>query len=123
MLTGEIKSHDDLADNDMRKGYPRFSKENFPKNLQLVTDLQKIAKKKGCSTAQLAIAWVKQQSGKDGNPEIIPIPGATTASRVEENSTDITLSEAELADIKKVLDSFKVVGHRYPEASQAALEG
>lgn len=55
MLTGEIKSHDDIPEGDFRRSVPRFSKENFPINLKLVTELQKIAKQKGVSPAQLAI--------------------------------------------------------------------
>jgi len=103
--------------------FPRFSKENFPKNLELVHDLQDIAKRRNLTPAQLAIAWTKQQFGKNGNPEIIPIPGATTASRVEENSKEVTLSSDELAEIDKVLGSFKVQGSRYPEALTPALDG
>jgi pyridoxine 4-dehydrogenase len=112
-----------MADDNMVKGYPRFSEENFPKNLELVQDLQTIAKEKGCTAAQLAIAWVKQQSRKDGNPEIIPIPGATSVLRVEENSKDIQLSSTELAKIDKVLSSFEVAGDRYPAALMAHTDG
>lgn len=122
MLTGEIKSPEDIPEGDFRRLFPRFSKENFPKNLELVQDLQKIAKAKGCSAAQLAIAWVRQQSKKDGNPEIIPIPGATSVSRVEENLKQIQLSEAELSQIARVLDSFEVAGARYPDAQRAHAE-
>jgi len=92
---------------------PRFSKENFGKNLGLVKDLQKIAKSKGCSPAQLAIGWVSNLSLKDGNPEIIPIPGATTEARVLENSKVVTLSSSELAEIDAILKSFTVAGDRY----------
>jgi len=112
-----------MADDNMVKGYPRFSEENFPKNLELVQDLQTIAKEKGCTAAQLATAWVKQQSRKDGNPEIIPIPGATSVLRVEENSKDIQLSSTELAKIDKVLSSFEVAGDRYPAALMAHTDG
>jgi pyridoxine 4-dehydrogenase len=89
----------------------------------LVHDLQDIAKRRNLTPAQLAIAWTKQQSRKNGNPEIIPIPGATTASRVEENSKEVTLSSDELAEIDKVLGSFEVQGSRYPEALTPSLDG
>jgi pyridoxine 4-dehydrogenase len=92
---------------------PRFSKENFGKNLELVKDLQRVAKSKGCTPAQLAIGWVSHLSLKDGNPEIIPIPGATTEARVLENSRVITLSSSELAEIDVILKSFTVAGDRY----------
>jgi aryl-alcohol dehydrogenase-like predicted oxidoreductase len=68
-LTGQIKSPDDFEDNDFRKHAPRFSKENFPLNLKLVDSLDSLAKKKGCKTGQLALAWLLEQ-GED----IIPIP-------------------------------------------------
>lgn len=68
-LTGQIKSPDDFEDGDFRKFAPRYSKENFPKNLQLVTDLERLSAKKGCTTGQLALAWILAQ-GED----IIPIP-------------------------------------------------
>lgn len=123
MLTGEIKSLDDLPKDDMHRHFPRFSEENFPKNLQLVHDMQDIAKEKGVTPAQIAIAWVKQQSKKDGNPEIIPIPGATSVSRVNENSKDVQLSSAELAKIDKVVKSFVTAGTRYPEHLMPMCEG
>jgi pyridoxine 4-dehydrogenase len=123
ILTGEIKSPTDLPEGDFRRGYPRFSEENFPKNLELVHQLENIAREKGCSAAQLAIAWVKQQSRKNGNPEVIPIPGATSVSRVDENSKAIQLSPAELSQIDQVLSSFEVTGERYPEALMAHANG
>jgi aryl-alcohol dehydrogenase-like predicted oxidoreductase len=69
LLTGQIKSPDDFEDNDFRKHAPRFSKENFPLNLKLVQSLDALSKRKGCSTGQLALAWLLKQ-GED----IIPIP-------------------------------------------------
>jgi aryl-alcohol dehydrogenase-like predicted oxidoreductase len=60
-LTGGIKSRDDLADDDFRKSAPRFSQENFHKNLELVHSLDEIAKKKGCTTGQLSLAWLLAQ--------------------------------------------------------------
>jgi len=102
---------------------PRFSKENFPKNLELVEDVQKIAKQKGCTAAQVALAWVKHLSRRNGNPVIIPIPGATTEARIVENSRDITLSSSELEEIDSILKTFEVAGTRYPEFAMAHLEG
>jgi aryl-alcohol dehydrogenase-like predicted oxidoreductase len=68
-LTGQIKSPDDFEDGDFRKHAPRYSKENFPKNLKLVHALETIAKKKGCTPGQLALAWLLEQGD-----DIIPIP-------------------------------------------------
>lgn len=114
MLTGQIKSLDDLAPDDMKRHYPRFQPDTFPINLQLVDELQTLAKDKGCSPAQLAIGWVKSLSRKNGLPEIIPIPGATTETRVRENAEDHGLTEDELSAIDAILARFPVVGGRYP---------
>ena len=68
-LTGQIKSPEDFEEGDFRKHAPRYSKENFPKNLELVSNLEKYAAKKGCTTGQLALAWLLAQGD-----DIIPIP-------------------------------------------------
>lgn len=123
MLSGEIKKPTDIPEGDFRRLMPRFSEENFGKNLKLVEQIQKIAKDSGRTPAQLAIGWVRTLSKKDGNPEIIPIPGATTVERVKENSENITLSKDELAAIDSVLASFVVAGGRYGAAHVPDLEG
>src|SRR6266853_6013121 len=69
-LTGQIKSYEDLAPDDSRRNGPRFQGENFQKNLELVKRIKEIAAEKGCTPAQLALAWVLAQ-GED----IVPIPG------------------------------------------------
>lgn len=68
-LTGSIRSPDDFEDGDFRRYAPRYSKENFPKNLELVSALEKISTAKGCTTGQLALAWILSQGD-----DIIPIP-------------------------------------------------
>jgi aryl-alcohol dehydrogenase-like predicted oxidoreductase len=69
-LTGQIKSRDDFADDDFRKISPRFSEENFHKNLELVHSLKKIAEKKGCTAGQLSLAWLLAQ-GDDVTPPFL----------------------------------------------------
>src|SRR6476660_9694141 len=69
-LTGQFKSPDDFAEDDFRKNHPRFQGENFQKNLDLVKEVEAIAREKGCTTAQLALAWVLAQGD-----DIVPIPG------------------------------------------------
>lgn len=122
-LTGQIKRPDDIPEGDFRRQFPRFFPENFAKNVQLVDHLKLIAKKKGCTPAQLALAWVKQLGQEKGMPIIIPLPGATTAARVVENMELISLSPSELEEINKVVRSFKVSGERYPDFLQDQLEG
>lgn len=123
MLTGEITKPEDIPEGDFRRMLPRFDKENFNHNLELVSELQKLAKQKGCTPAQLAINWVKQLSKKDGNPVIIPIPGATKEERVLENGKDITLSNDELAEIDSILNRFEVKGDRYGGPAKLHMEG
>ena len=95
---------------------PRFQDDVFEKNLELVDELTKIAKRKGCTGAQLALAWVKQLNGKEGMPVVIPIPGATTESRIQENMQDVSLGKEDLEEIDQILGKAAVLGARYPPA-------
>jgi len=123
MLTGEITKREDIPDGDFRKMMPRFSEENFSHNLELVSELEKLAKQKGCTPAQLAINWVKNLSKRGDNPEIIPIPGATTEERVLENAKEVTLSNDDIAEIDSILKKFEVKGDRYGGPGKAHMEG
>ena len=122
-LTGQIKRTEDIPKGDFRHQFPRFFPENFVKNIELVNRLNVIAKKKGCTPAQLALGWVKQIGQGEGMPTIIPLPGATTAARVMENMALVSLTVLELEQIDKVLESFQVSGERYPEFLLDQLEG
>lgn len=114
MLTGRFKSPADFPEGDMRLHQPRFQGENFDVNLQLVAQVEKLAEKKGCTPAQLAIAWTRALSTLPGMPVIIPIPGGSTEERVRENMKDVQLSKGELDEINATLDGFTVKGGRYP---------
>lgn len=116
-FTGQIKKREDIPEGDMRLHYPRFSKENFEGNMEIVRSVDELAKKKGCTSTQLALAWVKQMGDKEGQPVIVPIPGATTAERVRENFKIVTLEQGEMDEINKLLEGFEVKGTRYPEQS------
>ncbi|CAF3387670.1 unnamed protein product, partial [Rotaria sp. Silwood2] len=98
ILTGQIKSPDDLEQDDFRKHLPRFSKENFDKNLQLVDKLTSLAKKKGCTVGQLTLAWILAQGD-----DFIPIPGTTKIKNLEENvaAAQILLSKDEINEIRQ----------------------
>lgn len=113
ILSGQIKSLDDIPEDDFRRTLPRFSPENFPKNLELVAEVEKMAKRKGCTAGQIALAWVKSQSEKDGNPVIIPIPGTVTVNRVQENLVHVDLSDSDLQEVDSILESFPPSGGRY----------
>jgi aryl-alcohol dehydrogenase-like predicted oxidoreductase len=115
-LTGRFRSPEDLAPDDWRRNNPRFQGENFQRNLDLVARVEAIARKKGCTPAQLAIAWLVSR-GQD----IVPIPGSTRAERVEENAAavSLTLSPDELDALDAV--GAAVAGNRYPEGGMRAI--
>lgn len=114
MLGGLFKSLDDLPQGDLRRYYPRFQPENFAINLELVKQLETLARQKGCTPAQLALGWIRSLSKKPSMPTFIPIPGATTEARVRENGVHVELTEEDLKAIGHVLAKFEVVGGRYP---------
>jgi aryl-alcohol dehydrogenase-like predicted oxidoreductase len=119
-LSGEIKKFEDLAEDDYRRHSPRFQGENFDKNLQLVRKIEEIAKEKGVTTSQLALAWVLAQ----GN-DIVPIPGTKRRKYLEQNaeSAEIILSQEELAAIEDVFPKDASAGLRYPEAMMKTVNG
>jgi aryl-alcohol dehydrogenase-like predicted oxidoreductase len=111
-LTGEIKRYDDLAPDDWRRTNPRFQRENFQRNLELVRRVEEIAKKKRCTASQLALTWVLAQ-GED----VIPIPGTKRRSYLEQNAAavDIRLTPKELQRIEEVAPRGAASGLRYAE--------
>ena len=121
-LTGGIRKLEDLPENDHRRMFPRFQPAVFASNLKLVEEVEKVSKRKGCTLAQAAIAWLRAQSGRGKNPMIVSIPGATTVTRVQENSAaDIALSESDLADIQTALNQIPIQGGRYPTVHEKLL--
>ncbi len=118
-LTGQIQKFEDLDEDDYRRQSPRFQGENFDKNLQLVKRIEEIAQKHGCTSAQLAIAWLLGR-GED----IVPIPGTKKRARLEENAgaLEIELSRQELAQIEEIAPQGVAAGERYNERSMATLE-
>ncbi|KAH9203366.1 NADP-dependent oxidoreductase domain-containing protein [Leptodontidium sp. 2 PMI_412] len=118
MLTGAYKSPDDFEEGDFRLYSPRFSAENFKKNLKLVDGIVAIAKKKNCTPAQLTLAWLMAQGD-----DILPIPGTKKIKYLEENmgALNVKLSKAEEAEIRKLVENTEVHGDRYPEAMAGHL--
>lgn len=117
-LTGAIRSVDDLAQDDWRRRNPRFEDENFEKNRRLVDIVTQIAQEKGCTPAQLALAWLLHQG-----PDIVPIPGTRRIERLEENAAaaSIVLSDDDLQRIDQVLAGHTVAGTRYPAEAMQTL--
>jgi aryl-alcohol dehydrogenase-like predicted oxidoreductase len=111
-LTGQIKKVDDLDQDDYRRISPRFQGDNFQKNLDLVGHIERLAKHKGCTPAQLALAWVLAQ----GN-DIVPIPGTKRKKYLEENisAADVELEHEDLRTIEEIAPKDAASGSRYPE--------
>jgi aryl-alcohol dehydrogenase-like predicted oxidoreductase len=117
-LTGQIKSFEDLDEDDFRRTSPRFTGENFNKNLELVKKIEAIAKEKNCTPSQLALAWVMAQEDF-----IFPIPGTKRVKYLEENvkATEIKLSENDLKEIEDVFPKNAASGMRYTEAGMKTV--
>jgi aryl-alcohol dehydrogenase-like predicted oxidoreductase len=117
-LSGEIRSIDDLPEDDFRRSNPRFMGENFQKNLDLVAAVSAIAADKGVTAAQLALAWVLAQ-GED----LVPIPGTRRVATLEQNiaATDIVLTAEDLSRIEAVFPKGAASGERYAAAGRSAL--
>jgi aryl-alcohol dehydrogenase-like predicted oxidoreductase len=115
-LSGTIRTPDDFAPSDWRRHAPRFQGENFAKNLQLVDRVQELAKKKGITPAQLALAWVLSKGS-----DIIPVVGTTKVARLEENvkSLDVTLSPDDIREIESLVPADAVAGTRYAQQQMA----
>jgi aryl-alcohol dehydrogenase-like predicted oxidoreductase len=113
-LSGEIRTIDDLADNDFRRFHPRFQGENFKKNLELVDRVREIAAEKGITASQLALAWILAR----GN-DVVPIPGTKRIRYLEENvgALDVSLSAEDLARIDVATPIGSTAGDRYSDMS------
>jgi aryl-alcohol dehydrogenase-like predicted oxidoreductase len=116
-LTGAITSPDDFEEGDFRLLSPRFSKENFGKNLALVEKLKAVAAKKGVAPSQLTLAWLMAQGD-----DIFPIPGTTKLERLKENlgSLSVELSPEEEEEVRSACNAAEVAGSRYPESFSAS---
>jgi aryl-alcohol dehydrogenase-like predicted oxidoreductase len=117
-LTGRFRRFEDLPPDDYRRHHPRFQGENFHKNLDLVRKIEEIAREKGCTPAQLALAWVLARG-----PDIVPIPGTKRRERLEENAraVDIRLTPNDLARLDAVAPKGVAAGERYPPAAMARV--
>ncbi|WP_448614999.1 aldo/keto reductase [Modestobacter sp. URMC 112] len=118
-LSGRIRSVEDLAPDDFRRQNPRFQGQALAQNLELVDRVRQIADGKGVTATQLALAWVMAQSGRDGNPAVVPIPGTKRVRWLEENAAaaDVTLTEEDLRQLDEAAPRGATVGDRYPDMS------
>ena len=111
-LTGQLRKFEDFATDDYRRFSPRFQGENFQKNLDLVDKVAELAKAKGCTAAQLALAWVLAQGD-----DIVPIPGTKRRSTLDQNldALKLELTKADFAQLDALLPKGAAAGMRYPE--------
>jgi aryl-alcohol dehydrogenase-like predicted oxidoreductase len=117
-LTGAIQSPDDFKADDLRRMNPRFQGQNFLLNLRLVEKLKHLAQVRGCSPAQLALAWVLSRGD-----DVVPIPGTRSRRHLEDNlcALEITMSQDEIAACDAAFIPDAVAGARYREAMLAMI--
>lgn len=117
-LTGSITTRDDLEETDWRRHHPRFSAENFDRNVDLVAHIKELANRKGLTPAQIALAWVFAQ----GN-DLAPIPGTKRLKYLEENiaSLQVTLTDEERCELNEWFPPGAAAGERYGDAGMKAV--
>ena len=118
-LTGRFRTIDDLPEDDYRRQSPRFQGDNFQKNLDLVSRVEAIARRKKCTPSQLAIAWVLAQGD-----DIVPIPGTKQRRYLEENlrALDVELTPSDLEEIDDVAPKGVAAGERYTEGGMKTID-
>lgn len=122
LLTGTFRNHDDIPEGDIRKKFfPRFGREAFEQNSIVVDEVEKVARRKGCTISQVGLSWVAAQGDKIGTP-VMPIPSVSSIARVEENLADIRLTQAELQEIDEVLVGIEIKGGRAPMGMEQYTE-
>lgn len=119
-LTGHIRAPADFAADDIRKTMPRFQGENFKRNLALADRVAELAKAKGCTTAQLALAWVRAQGA-----HLVPIPGTSRRKNLEDliGAIGVTLTPTDLVEIENVFPRAAATGDRYASPAMKAVMG
>lgn len=119
-LSGRFRGAEDLPAEDFRRHHPRFQGENFRKNLDLLTGVAQLAREKGCTTSQLALAWLLAQGG-----DIVPIPGTKRRRYLEENvqAVDVLLDAEDIRRINESVPPGVTAGSRYPEAGMLTING
>lgn len=118
-LAGQYKTYEDLPAGDYRRNAPRFQGENFQKNLDLVKKIELLAARKGCTSGQLALAWVLSQGD-----DIVPIPGTKRVKYLDENmgAVNVRLTEVELNQINSILPVGAAAGDRYSAQALKSID-
>jgi len=116
LLTGQIRSVDDFPDDDWRKTNPRFTGENFTRNLAIVDEVKAIGAEIGATPGQTALAWILAQGD-----DIAPIPGTRRVTRVEENTAADSI-ELTTDQLQRLDNLTPAAGHRHDEANMATID-
>jgi aryl-alcohol dehydrogenase-like predicted oxidoreductase len=118
LLTGKVEPPESLSETDTRRRHPRFAAENIERNMALVRRIEELARKKRCTSGQLALAWLLAQGD-----DIVPIPGTKRKERLVENigSLSVSLSEDDLAQIAEAIPVGAAAGSRYPEGQMKSV--
>jgi aryl-alcohol dehydrogenase-like predicted oxidoreductase len=118
LLSGEIQRPEDIPQDDARRVHPRFQGEAFARNMDLVREVERVASEKGCTAAQVALAWVLAQGD-----DVVPIPGTKRVARLEENAaaSDVTLTEEDLRRLDDVFPIGAGQGDRYTKISMTMV--
>jgi aryl-alcohol dehydrogenase-like predicted oxidoreductase len=118
LLTGAVRQASDIPEGDGRGRHPRFAADNLARNLQLVSVIESMAKAKGCTPGQVALAWLLAQGA-----DIVPIPGTKHPERVDQNlaALDVQLSPDEVARLSAAMPPGAAAGGRYAEAQMKAV--
>ena len=119
MLTGAIKDDADMADNDRRRDHPRFQGDNLKHNVAVIAPIEALAKAKGCTPAQIALAWTLAQGDN-----VLPIPGSKRLEHLKLNiaATEISLTDAELQELYDSIPPDFTAGSRYPDAQMWTVD-
>jgi aryl-alcohol dehydrogenase-like predicted oxidoreductase len=119
-LAGRFRSPDDLSAADWRRNNPRFQGDNFATNRAIVDEIERVARQKSCTPAQLALAWLLAR-----HDNVVPIPGTSSQKRLEENvaAADVQLSERDLEEIEAVAVKGMAAGERYAANMMPLLNG
>ncbi len=118
LLTGSVKGLSDIPEGDGRGRHPRFDADNLSRNLKFVAAIEAMAKAKGCTTGQVALAWLLAQGD-----DIVPIPGTKRSARVDENmgALDVALSADDVAKLSAAMPPGAAAGGRYADAQMKAV--
>jgi aryl-alcohol dehydrogenase-like predicted oxidoreductase len=118
LLAGTVHGASDLPEGDRRRDHPRFQGENLDRNVGILTKLEAMAKEKGCTVAQLVLAWLLAQGA-----DIVPIPGTKRVARLEENvnAASVKLSADDVKRIGEIAPAGAGAGSRYPEAQMKGV--